>query len=44
VRYRGRLVGSFRVFESAARDAGVAAGESSSCEVGVSFRVFHPSR
>ena len=44
VRCGEKLVGSFRVFESAARDASVAAGESSSCEVGVSFRVFDPSR
>jgi hypothetical protein len=31
---------SFRVFEPAARIAGVAAGESSSCGIDVAFRVF----
>jgi hypothetical protein len=44
VRYCYRLVASFGVFKFAARDTGVAAGESSSCKVGVSFRVFNPSK
>lgn len=34
------LVASFRVFESAARDAGVAAREASSWGIVVSFKVF----
>jgi len=41
---RWLLVASFRVFEFAARDAGVAAREASSWGILVSFRVFCPSK
>ena len=44
VRYGDGLVEPFRVFGFAAQDAGVTAGESSSCGISVSFRVLNPSK